>query len=224
LALSPRPPKPRELAQEMQIKQTEYRSFRLFLKNAVKTGELERLRGGRLAVPSYAGKLKGRLIVAKSGIGFVVPEDKGEEIFVSEDELGGAFHGEQVMVELKNFKRGKSREGRVVKVLNREGAQLVGKLEKTRQGWLLHPDDPRIQQNIGVENPANLLLKPDFMAVIVLYEWRADYLPPVGKVTEILGPAGSPGVDIDHPGFQLNFLMQLRRRPKRSSALSQMRN
>lgn len=193
----PRPPKPRELAQHLQIGQAEYRAFRQFIKTALAKGDLARIRGGRIVTTSLAGKLKGKLIIARSGIGFVMPEDNSGEIFISGDDLGGALPGEQVMVELKSFRSGKSREGRVVKVIQREGTQLVGKLEKTRGSWQLNPDDPRIAQKIELDNPNSLGLKPDYMAVVLLYEWRADFLPPMGKVTEILGPAGSPGVDID---------------------------
>ncbi len=192
-----RPPKPRELAQHLHISQNDYRAFRQFIKNALAKGDLGRIKGGRIVATSFAGKVKGKLVIARSGIGFVMPEDSSGEIFISGDDLGGALPGEQVLVELKSFRSGKSREGRVVKVIQRAGSQLVGKLEKTRHGWCLKPDDPRISHKIELDNPNGLALRPNYMAVVVLYEWRADFLPPMGKVTEILGPAGSPGVDID---------------------------
>lgn len=192
-----RPPKPRELAQHLHIGQNDYRAFRQFIKNALAKGDLGRIKGGRIVTTSFAGKVKGKLVIARSGIGFVMPEDNSGEIFISGDDLGGALPGEEVVVELKSFRSGKSREGRVVKVIQRAGSQLVGKLEKTRHGWQLKPDDPRISHKIELDNPDGLPLRPNYMAVVVLYEWRADFLPPMGKVTEILGPAGSPGVDID---------------------------
>lgn len=192
-----RPPKPRELAQHLHIGQNDYRAFRQFIKNALAKGDLGRIKGGRIVATSFAGKVKGKLVIARSGIGFVMPEDNSGEIFISGDDLGGALPGELVMVELKSFRSGKSREGRVVKVIQRAGSQLVGKLEKTRHGWQLKPDDPRIAHKIELENPDGLALRPNYMAVVVLYEWRADFLPPMGRVTEILGPAGSSGVDID---------------------------
>jgi ribonuclease R len=210
LSRSPRPPKPRELARLMQVDQSQYRAFRHFLKEAVTRGDLVQIKGGRLVVPSFAGKVKGKLVVARSGVGFVMPEDSGDEVFISEDDLGGALPGEHVIVELKSFKRGKSREGRIIKVIHREGSQLVGKIERIRHGWQLKPDDPRISQKIEIDNPNNLPLKPDYMAVIVLSEWRAGFLPPAGRVVEILGPAGSPGVDINalvrSSGVPIEFL------------------
>ncbi|NLI15922.1 MAG: ribonuclease R [candidate division Zixibacteria bacterium] len=197
IAAISRPPKPRELAQHLHIGQNDYRAFRQFIKNALAKGDLARIRGGRIVATSFAGKVKGKLVIARSGIGFVMPEDNSGEIFISGDDLGGALPGEQVLVELKSYRSGKSREGRVVKVIQRAGSQLVGKLEKTRHGWQLKPDDPRISHKIELDNPDGLALRPNYMAVVVLYEWRADFLPPMGKVSEILGPAGSPGVDID---------------------------
>ncbi len=197
IAETGRPPRPRELARIMKVGDTNYRRFRKSIKDAIASGQIEYKRGGRLGLPGSLGKIRARLIVARSGIGFAIPEDGSGEIFISEDDLGGAMHGEKVIVELKRFRRGKSREGKVVRVLERQGKQIVGRLIKTRHGWLLNPDDPRLSVNIAVDNPEGLALKPDHMAVVVLYDWKADYLPPTGKISEILGPAGSPGVDID---------------------------
>ncbi len=197
LANLPSPPRVRELAKMMNISQADYREFRRVIKAAAHDGELERLRGGRLAVPSFVGRIKGRLLIARSGFGFVMPEDQPEEIFVKEQDLAGAMHGETVIVELKKFKLGKSMEGRIVKVLHREGTQLVGKLNKNRYGWQIDPTDPRIDQTIEVRETGSFAIKQDYLAVVVLDEWTADYLPPTGRIVEVLGPAGSPGVDID---------------------------
>lgn len=193
----PSPPKVRELARLMQISQSDYRSFRRAVREAIHDGELERLRGGRLSVPSYVGRIKGRLIVARSGFGFVVPDDQPEEIFIPEKDLAGAIHGETVMVELKKFRLGKSLEGRIVKVLHREGRQLVGKLVRSKFGWQLDPGDPHIDQLIEIRDTKGFAIKTDYMAVIALDEWTADYLPATGRLVEVLGPAGTPGVDID---------------------------
>jgi len=187
------PPKIREFAQVM----TDYRAFRRLIKQAISEGEIERLRGGRLVVPSYVGRSKGRLLLARSGFGFMIPDDGSEEIFVPEHELGGAMHGETVIVELKKFSLGKNREGRVVRVLHREGSQMVGKLERERSGWRLNPDDPRIDTKIELNPPDGFAVKPGYLVVIRLDEWQADYLPPKGRIVEVLGPAGAPGVDIN---------------------------
>lgn len=194
------PPKIREFARCMKIPKNDYRAFRRRIRDAISDGEIERLRGGRLVVSSFVGKVKGRLIVARSGFGFLITddnEDKSEDIFIPENELGGALHGETIIAELKKFRLGKKREGRVVKVLHREGKQLVGKLEKTRHSWRLNPNDTHIDSKIELAPPDGFAVKPDYLAVIVLDEWRADYLPPSGRIVEVLGPAGAPGVDID---------------------------
>jgi len=182
----PNPPKIRELARLMDVSQEEYRSFRRIVKDAVIDGDIERLRGGRLSVPSFVGRIKGRLIVARSGVGFVVPEDQPEDIFIPEKDLAGAMHGETVLVELKKFRMGKRGEGRIVKVLNREGIQLVGKLSKARSGWRLEPNDPRIDTIIELANPDNFAVKPDYIVVVRLDGWNADYLPPTGHIVEVL--------------------------------------
>lgn len=92
---------------------------------------------------------------------------------------------------------GKSREGRIIKVINRGGRQLVGKLVRMKFGWQLNPNDPRTATMIELHDTGSFAIKPDYMVVVVLDDWTADYLPPTGRIVEVLGPAGSPGVDID---------------------------
>ena len=70
------PPKIRDFARMMKIDKTDYRAFRRLIKQAISDGEIERLRGGRLVIPSFVGKSKGRLLLARSGFGFMIPDDR----------------------------------------------------------------------------------------------------------------------------------------------------
>jgi ribonuclease R len=111
--------------------------------------------------------------------------------------MGGAIHGEEVRLIIKDTRAGKNREGRIVEVLNRENGRIVGRLYKGRFGLSIVPDDPRCPPSIDVENPKGLVLRKDLVVTTRLYPWVAPYLSPRGFVEEVLGEAGSPGVDID---------------------------
>ena len=47
------------------------------------------------------------------GFGFVAVEGEDDDIFISEDDTNGAFHGDQVEVTIKSAPDGKRREGKV---------------------------------------------------------------------------------------------------------------
>lgn len=191
------PLKTRELAEMLGINQSDYHGFRSLVKEAISEGKIVKGRGGKLIIPDTKDILVGKLFVSKAGNGFVITDGDGGDIFVSLRELGGAIHGEKVEVVLKPAGRGKSREGRITKVLEREKGRVVGRITISRAGSYLHPTDPRLPEKIEINNPKKLAIKNDIIASVRLYPWEAVYLPPRGKVEEILGMAGSPGVDID---------------------------
>jgi len=187
----------RELSRKMNVPPDEYRSFRKTIKEALSEGELIRTRGGRLSLPAGKDFIVGKLFVSRTGHGFVIPEEGTEDIYVSPRELGGAIHGEAVKVVIKQARLGKKREGRIVEVLNRESGRVVGRVQRGRYGFYVTPDDPRIKEKIEIENPGNLNVEKDSVVLVRLDPWKAPFLPPRGRVEEVLGKAGAPGVDID---------------------------
>ena len=197
LSSSRNPLKIRELSKKLGVKPTEYRDFRGMIKEAISAGKLVRGRGGKLGIPSEEDFITGKLFISRAGHGFVITEQEMEDIFVSQPDLGGAIHGEKVEVILKPFTKGRSREGKIVKVSEREKGRIVGKILISRYGMNLHPTDPRFPDKIEIENPKKLPVKKDMIVSARLYPWEAPYLPPRGHVEEILGMEGSPGIDID---------------------------
>lgn len=192
-----RPLKIKELAKRMGIRQEDYPSFRRMVKEAISAGQLVKARGGRLITEPKKGFVQGKLVMARAGHGFVIPANKSGEIYISPRDLGGALHGEEVKLIIKDTRAGKNREGKVVGVIDREKGRLVGHLYKSRYGMYILPNDPHYKGNIEVDNPRGLTLNENLIVTIRLYPWEASFLPPRGQVEEVLGQAGSPGVDID---------------------------
>jgi ribonuclease R len=192
-----RPPKIKELARTLGIANENYPEFRRFLKDAVSKGQIMRLRGGRLATEAKLALIPGKLLMSGAGHGFVIPDNKSGEVFISPRDLGGALHGEEVRLLIKDTRAGKNREGKIIEVVNREKGRVVGHLYIGRFGMYVTPNDPHFQVNIEVENLKNLTLSDGLIVTVRLLPWEAAYLPPRGYVEEILGKAGTPGVDID---------------------------
>jgi ribonuclease R len=181
----------------MGISPEDYAAFRRTVKEAVASGQIARIRGGRLAVESKRNIIPGKLILTRAGHGFVMPHDKSGEIYISPRDLGGALHGEEIRATIKDTRAGKNREGKIIAVVDREKGRVVGRLGRNRYGFFVTPDNPRFRESIEVDNPHNLPLGKDLIVTARLYPWEATYLPPRGQVEEILGEAGAPGIDID---------------------------
>jgi ribonuclease R len=191
------PVKVRELSRFMGIPADGYPGFRRLIKDAVASGQLTRIRGGRLSINSKPNVVQGRLLLSRTGHGFVMPNDKTGEIYISSRDLGGALHGEDVKLIIKDTRAGKNREGKILEVINREKGRLVGQLYRSRYGMHIAPQDPHFPDNIQVDNHKNLTLKDNLIVTIRLYPFEASYIPPRGFIEEVIGEAGSPGIDID---------------------------
>jgi ribonuclease R len=104
-------------------------------------------------MPMQAGTLQ----VQRSGVGFVLPEDKRcKDIFISRSALGGAWHGDKVLVSILPRRRGKNPEGRIVRIVERAQSQIAVKiLRKLGKGAFFgQPVDPKLSFNVIVDHPA----------------------------------------------------------------------
>ena len=191
------PARPRTLAKRLGVSGDVYVGFRKTLKELVSEGELIRLRGGRLALPAQEELLTGDFHTIRSGGGFVILPDKKGDIFISARNVSPAIHGDRVLVRPTKTSIGRGPEGQIVKILERPSRILIGKYVKSRYGDFVVPDDKKLPQTVYVEpdrklNPQNgqkvvLLLSPISPQTSQL---------PTGRITEILGFPGEPGLDI----------------------------
>ena len=67
----------------------------------------------------------GKVEIAKNGYGFLLQED-GEDIFISKENLNGAINNDFVLVDV--FTRHNKKEGKVIKILNREVTRVIGEI------------------------------------------------------------------------------------------------
>src|SRR3954451_23546036 len=84
----------------------------------------------------------GRIKVHPDGYGFVVPDDRSEDIHIAARQRGAAMDGDRVTVEWWVGARGL--EGRVLNVLERGRGKITGQIVGTGKTVHLEPDDPRI--------------------------------------------------------------------------------
>jgi ribonuclease R len=191
-----RPVKLRELAKTMKIPEEEYGVFRRTVRCMLRDGLLVKIKRGRIGLPDKLNLVVGNLVSAKNGYGFVVPEDKSEDVYIKAEDVGTALHGDKVVVRLYGRRRGPTREGAVIKILKRARTNLVGTYHHGKFFNFVEPDDRRIQRDIYV-NPVNSQEAQDGQKVLVsMEEWIDPHLGPEGKVVEVLGYPDDPGMDI----------------------------
>jgi len=110
----------------------------------------ERPRAERAPEPASGGprevRTNGRegiLTVNPRGFGFVSGE-AGDDTFVPEDALGGALHGDRVVVKIVG-RTSRGAEGRIVEIVKRGITRVVGTLRRRGKSAWLEPDDTRVK-------------------------------------------------------------------------------
>lgn len=195
----------RGLIRKLKITAQGEKAFANALEAETTAGKVVRIREGLYALPQKLGMVAGKLQMNERGFGFLLPDDfDGPDIYIGAGDTATAFHGDRVMVRLNEpqFRRrgsgNKSAEklsGAVVKVLQRARTQLVGTLQKSKHFYIVVPDEPRIPQDIYVPEPMPPV-PVGYKVVVRLGEWPSRHVNPEGVVTEVLGAANAPGVDL----------------------------
>src|SRR5690606_33795499 len=91
----------------------------------------------------------GRVQGHRDGFGFLIPEDGGQDLFLSAREMLKVLHGDRVQVKPTGEYRGKP-EGTIVEVLERSTNRLVGRLLQEQGIYVVAPEDQRIKHDILV--------------------------------------------------------------------------
>jgi ribonuclease R len=131
----------------------------------------------------------GRLSVNKKGFGFVI-SDGSPDIRIEASNMGGAIHNDLVLVEMINDK-----EGRIVRIVNRELGQLVGEYYLKDGKGHIKLDDKQYKLDIII-NPEDSKSAMDGHKVLVKTTKEISKGKYLGEVIKILGHKNDPGVDI----------------------------
>jgi ribonuclease R len=144
---------------------------------------------------SLTRKLTGRIKIHPAGYGFVVPDDKSEDVHVSARDRGAAMDADSVEIEAWPGVRGV--EGRVVRVVERGRAKITGQLARAGRQMILQPDDPRITGPVSlVGSVAASLVGQSVVAEITRYPEVADG-PLEAKVLKVLGDPDDPRTEVE---------------------------
>jgi ribonuclease R len=193
-------------------------------KNAPRRHVAEARTESRPAPRPEANQLTGRLVAHRDGYGFVVPDtprkDLDGDLFIGRDAIGDAMHGDHVLASIERRKRfgddaGKA-EGRILRVIGRAHATVVGLFRygprgnsvspyesRLTQEIVIPPGDeltPELQGKLGLHQPKRGVRLPELDGAVVnveLTRFPRSGVAPGGRVIEILGHPGDFGVDVE---------------------------
>ncbi|HEY8711126.1 MAG TPA: ribonuclease R, partial [Burkholderiaceae bacterium] len=133
----------------------------------------------------------------RDGHGFVVRDDRQADLYLSQQEMRAVLHGDRVKARIVRYDRKGRPEGRVLEILERRKAPIIGRLLHESGVWLVAPEDKRYGQDILIPKNAIANATAGQVVAIELTESPSMYSQPVGRVTEVLGEIDDPGMEIE---------------------------
>lgn len=130
---------------------------------------------------------------AKSaGFGFGLVEN-GEDVYISKNNINGAMNGDEILVEIIETS-GKSREGKVVKVLKRNIKSVIGRFTKSRNFGFVIPIDDAIEDiYISKKNSQNY--KEGQVVQVLITKYPTEKNKAEGKIESIIGNSDDTHID-----------------------------
>lgn len=185
-----RPMSRAEVVRRMRLKKKDKSAIKDILKSLVGQGKLVRIRRA-YGLAGAMNLITGRLEMTRSGVGFVLPEDvRRKDIFISQKNLNGAWHGDKVVCAVVREGRGdRNHEGRIVRILERGRDLLPVKVFKPLGDgdWAARPTDPMLDFGIIATAPEGMKLERGDIVQCEPGE-QLDRFMWEGELVERLGP------------------------------------
>ncbi len=160
-------------------------------------GQLIRNRQNHYLPISKVDLVRGRVMGHADGFGFLIPDEGGEDLFLSPFEMRTLMHGDRaVMRPAGKSKRGKLM-GKLVEIIERGNKQIVGRYYKESGLGFVVPDNKRLNQDVMIPENDAMQAKNGQFVVASIIEQPNKHRQPIGKVTEVIGDHLAPGMEID---------------------------
>ena len=139
----------------------------------------------------------GTFISHPRGFGFLEIPEEEEDIFIPEESVGTALHGDTVQIIVKkDGKDGKRCEGEVVKVLERGTGEVVGTYQQCDGFGFVVTDNQRFLKDVFIPAGKSLTAEDGDKVLAEIKDHGNKRRSPEGKIIEILGKPGECGVDV----------------------------
>lgn len=160
-------------------------------------GQLMCNRRGAYCAVDRTNLIRGTVQATRDGYGFLIPADGAEDLYLHGRQMRQVFHGDEVLARLggEGF-RGKA-EAKIVEVLRRNTATLVGRLREARGMCYVLAENPRIQHEVMVPEADCAGARDGQYVNVEIVTQPETGRPPTGRVVEVLGDHMAPGMEIE---------------------------
>ena len=146
---------------------------------------------------AVSAEVEGRVEGHRDGHGFVVRDDGEPSIYLAPQDMRSVLHRDRVRVRVLRLDRKGRPEGRVLDIVERRKAPIIGRLLHEAGQWIVAPEDRRYGQDILIPKNAIAGAASGQVVSVELTEPPSLHSQPVGRVSEVLGEIDDPGMEIE---------------------------
>ena len=172
-------------------------ALRRRLRAMERDGQILFNRRGGYGLVSKMNLVRGRVIGHADGFGFLVPDDGGDDLFLSARQMHACLHGDRVVAMVTGVDRRGRREAAVIEILEHANHHVAGRYYFDKGVGFVVADNKRINQDILVPNDQAYGAENGQLVVVELIEFPSKRQQAMGRVIEILGEHMAPGMEID---------------------------
>jgi ribonuclease R len=192
---------PRSIAADLEVEQEDYPGLLETLSDLAASGAIVKEKGDRFRMRTQGSdgrEREGILSVNPRGFGFVSGGASAEDLYIPEDRMAGAMHGDVVKARVVS-RSARGAEGEIVKIVSRANHRVAGVLRRRGKSAWLEPDDARMRGPIvlGGSEPGHRAGEDGEAAVARIT--RFPEMPretPEGVLEAVLGMPGDPNVEV----------------------------
>lgn len=193
-----RPMELRELMRVFKVAKHQRQTLRRMLDELIRAGELVKIRGNRYGLPEKMNLVTGRFHGHPEGYGFLISEKQGEpDLYIPKRARADVMHGDHAVARVESVKSDGKREGRVVRVLERGSAEIVGRFEQGRTFGFVVPTDARFGYDLYIAGENQNGARQDDLVVTEVIQYPTPTRGPEGRVLRVLGEAFDPKLDTE---------------------------
>jgi len=167
------------------------------LRAMLRDGQIIEDRRGAFGVADRMELIRCRVQGHRDGYGFAMPVGEGDDIYLNARQMHFVFDGDEVLVRVSGEDRRGRLEGKVVEVLARGHAEIVGRYQEDSGIGFVVPDNGRLTQQILIPPNAKGDARSGQIVTAEITDYPTRQLGAKGRISEILGEHLDPGLEIE---------------------------
>ncbi len=160
-------------------------------------GQIQFTKQKRYAVLQQEQLFRGRVIGHRDGYGFLRPEDKSGDLFISAGQMQNLLHDDFVEARESGTDRRGKREAFINQVIEPRKEPIVGRYFTEQGMGVVIPDDSRINHEIIIPPEHAHGARQGHVVVVEITQRPRRRVNPVGRIVEVLGEHMAPGMEIE---------------------------